>query len=440
MKVCGVIAEFNPLHNGHEYLLKQAREITNADYLLVVMSGDYVQRGEPAIVDKYCRTKMALRAGSVSDDLACSDSNSGIDANAGADLVLELPVPYATGSAQYFARAAIAALAHTGVVDTLCFGSESGELNILRDLASSIPQPSSASRLFKDDPSAKTSSGSTTHSGRFTTSDERLQPNDLLAVEYLRALSSLNLNTIAPHAVRRIGAGYHDTKPEGNCASASYLRSCLLTQTSAASSASPGMPATALTDSYHDLPDHLPARAITLLTAYAVDARFLSLPDFSPQLAYKLLSERDRGYTAYFDVFDDLSEKIQNHLEEYRDIPSFLSLLKSKDIAYSHLSRALLHILLDIRTEEVNFLCDRYDYCPWLRPIGFLRSASPLLRAIRANADRPFLSKLADSGRLLDEKALPLLEHDLSASELYAHNAKKKGGIPSEYRHPLILL
>ena len=115
MNVVGVITEYNPFHNGHKYQLDKIKELTHADYCVVVMSGDFVQRGSPALIDKYSRTKMALLNG--------------------ADLVLELPVYYATGSAEYFAAGAIALLDRLGIVNSICFGSECGDLALLKNAA-----------------------------------------------------------------------------------------------------------------------------------------------------------------------------------------------------------------------------------------------------------------------------------------------------------------
>jgi len=399
MKVCGVIAEFNPLHKGHEYLLQKARELTGADHVIVVMSGDFVQRGEPAIIGKYCRTEMALRAG--------------------ADLVLELPAAFATGSAQYFARGAVAALSHTGVVDSLCFGSECGDITELERISVSAQDATCNNGLPAND--------SDPHSGRFTKTADRLNPNDLLAVEYLRALSDRNADFIRPYTIQRKGAGHLSSEPQEDSASASYLRSTLLSD-----ARGDGIPA--------KLRKYVPESAFRTLSEYAETSRLLSFGDFSELIAYRLLSERESGYHGYFDVFEDLSEKIRNRLEEYTEIEDFLNLLKSKDIAYSHLSRALLHILLGIKTDDVRFLCDEYDHCPWLRPLGFCRSASGLLHSIRENADRPMISKMADAGSVLEERTSGLLRKDAAASELYAHISNKKSGIPSEYRHSLILI
>ena len=115
MKVCAIIAEYNPFHNGHEFQIKKAKEMTGADYIIVVMTGDFTQRGVPAVIDKYERTKMALKAG--------------------ADLVIELPLYYSSSSAEYFASGSVNLLNKLGVVDYLCFGSECGDINILNDIA-----------------------------------------------------------------------------------------------------------------------------------------------------------------------------------------------------------------------------------------------------------------------------------------------------------------
>ena len=120
MKTAGIIVEYNPFHNGHLYHLQRAREIAGADYIVAVMSGDFVQRGEPSLLDKYVRARMALLCG--------------------ADLVLELPVPFATGSAGDFAAGAVSLLDKLGVVDALCFGSECGRMEPLLSLARLLPQ------------------------------------------------------------------------------------------------------------------------------------------------------------------------------------------------------------------------------------------------------------------------------------------------------------
>ena len=394
MKTIGIIMECNPFHKGHEYILTAAKEQFGADHIIVILSGDHVQRGEPAIMDKYARTDCILHAG--------------------ADLVLELPVPYATGSAQYFARGAVSALLHTGVTDCMLFGSESGDVNILKNHIPNIPAEQEDDAL-------------SVPAGRFTAFSDRILPNDLLATEYLKALQYFG-SGIAPLSVSRIGAAYHDLIPVDGYASAGALRTVLY-----------GCPEDASLPSA--VTEHIPDYGALVLEQYRQTHRFLSLSDYSDLIAYALLSGKIQGYTEYFDIFDDLSCKITANLEAYTDAAAFVQHLKSKDIAFSHLSRALLHILLQIRTEDVCLASDKYAYCPYLRPLGLRKdSAKDLMHAIKANADRPLLSKLADARTLLDSEAYRLLQKDMFASELYARKAEKNGSIVSEYRRSLILL
>ena len=396
MKTIGIIAEFNPFHNGHEHIMKAAREVYGADHIIVVMSGDYVQRGEPAIIDKYARAKAALYAG--------------------ADLVLELPAAFATGSAQYFARGAVSALINCACVDALLFGSECGDIDALKRLAS-----------------GKEASGNTTsdnntpdriHDGHFTPQDLRLSPNDLLAVEYLKALDHFGSDMI-PLTISRIGTSHNDTTASDTYASASALRQ---------------MFSTGDADSAGDtLSSFIPEYACDILSGYISSRQLLTVDAYSDALFTVLLQNRPAGYAGFFDVFDDLSDKIISKLEGFSSFTAFINSLKSKDISYSHLSRALLHILLGIKKSDVDLLSQYYDYCPWLRILGLKKDAG-ILSLIKRSAKRPLLSKLADSDKLLDSNLLSVLATDISASELYSYHSKKKSGFVSEYRRGIVIL
>ncbi|MGN0346743.1 MAG: nucleotidyltransferase family protein [Lachnospiraceae bacterium] len=386
MKVCGIIAEFNPFHNGHAYLLQQARQLTDADYIIAIMSGDYIQRGEPAFLDKFVRTRIALQSG--------------------CDLVLELPLLSATGSAEYFARGSVAILHQLGVVDYLVFGSESGN-------------PASAD------------------------SSNLLPPNDILGMEYQKALAHFH-STMKAIPVLRIGTGYHDkTNVSGSICSASYLRAQYHKNNS--DSTSQPISATAKkkgceTASFlQNNASFMPQTAVHCLQDYFAQANPIFYDDFSSLLYYQLLNREATGFSEYFDVYPDLSDKIKAGLEHFEDISSFRKILKSKDISYAHISRSLLHILLQITKEEEAITRD-YDYCPYLRPLGFRRDATALLGRIRQNSSMPLLSKLADSGNILSSRQQQLLEHSLRASHLYQKMAQKKNAvIQNEFRRPLII-
>ena len=367
MKIVGIIAEFNPFHNGHAYCIKKAKEITGADYVIVVMSGDYVQRGEPAIMNKYIRTKTALLNG--------------------VDLVFELPTALSCGSAQYFARGSVSLLHHLGCVDNIVFGSESGNLEFLS-------------------------------TGNPTT------PNDILGSEYLKALQLFHSN-ITPVILPRIGTDYHDLEHEkatdyGKICSATYLRKKLFLS--------------------YDIAGLVPETSCNDYMTYAENNRYLDFDSLSDLLFYKLNELQGKGYADFFDVYEDLSCKIALNLEKYVSATEFRMMLKSKDIAFSHLSRALLHIVLNITKEDITIL-QEMNYCPFLRILGFRKDSIKLLSLMKENCSRPLISKLADAPSHLSTEALSVLKKDISASHLYNRLAQKNAAcIQNEYRRQIIII
>ncbi|MGN0326636.1 MAG: nucleotidyltransferase family protein [Lachnospiraceae bacterium] len=388
MTVCGIIAEFNPLHNGHAHLLEQARILTGADYLVVVMSGDFMQRGEPACMDKYCRTKLAIAAG--------------------ADAVFELPSCIATGSAQYFARGAIAALDSLGIVDYLCFGSESGNLEELKQKADS-------SVFFPDDKLLNTHS-------RISGNRTSLElSNNILAMEYLKALQYFN-SKIIPVTIRR-ETGYYE-----QC-SAFGLRNRMKQDTSGTfSSVLSGM---------------VPEYTLPFIDEYYETHRFMDFDDLSDILFYRLLESDKEDLVQYFDIYPDLAAKICNGFHTIRPAlaSAFREQLKSREIAFSHISRALLHIVLSLKTSDIELL-RAYNYCAYLRLLGFCESSRPLMQEIKKKATKQIVTKLADAGNVLSEEQLYLFNKDLFASDLYEQLSaknKKTAKIPGEYRQPVII-
>lgn len=227
MNVTGIIAEYNPFHNGHLYQLEKARNDTNADYLIVVMSGDFVQRGAPALIDKYTRAKMALENG--------------------ADLVLELPVLWSTASAEYFAGAGIALLDRIGVTSAVCFGCETPDQAALLSLARFLAEEPSAYRSALNDalkkgmsyPAARAFAVQTSLSAPLSGDPSILasvtpelaetilaSPNNILGLEYCKALFRRN-SQIRPVPIARIGSGYHANNLDTSFASATGIRSYL---------------------------------------------------------------------------------------------------------------------------------------------------------------------------------------------------------------------
>lgn len=409
MRVNGIIAEYNPFHNGHKYHLETSRKLTGADYTIIVMSGNFVQRGAPALLSKYDRAEMALQNG--------------------ADLVLELPAFYACGSAEYFALGAVSLLDKLGVVDTLCFGSECGDIDAL----------SKAGLFLADEPedyrlrlNALLEQGHSFPTARSLALESELaavcqSPNNILGIEYIKALIRRD-SPIRPVTIERQGSGYHhdELEPantEYSFASAHAIRKALSTG---------GVP--------DILANAMPEGALRILTEAYSQQRYVTTGDFSSLLIYKLFREAHEGYSKYLDVSVDLSDKILKSLHQFKDFDSFCELLKSRNLTYSRISRCLMHILLDITSEEM----DSYkalDHTPYARILGFRKESAPLLAAIKEHSSIPLISKLADAHRILSHAALGMLNRDVQISHIYnAIGAAKSGSsIQNEYSTPIVI-
>ena len=412
MKICGIIAEYNPFHNGHQYHLKKSIEQSEADYSVVVMSGNFVQRGTPAIMDKHTRTEAALRCG--------------------ADLVLELPVCYATGSAEYFAAGAVSLLDKLGAVTHLCFGSECGDIEHLKQIAQIYTnEPACFQEILRQ----KLKTGISFPVARAAALIEACpelckslpilsSPNNILGIEYMKALFRRN-STITPLTITRNGAGYHDRELTLSFSSATAIRQAFEN----------GIPSTQLNG-------QLPSKASEIYEQYFQISHPIFTNDLSDILHYKLLMEKHTGYTSYMDVSEELSDRIQNNLYRFTTFTDFCALLKTKDLAYSRISRCLMHILLDIKKSDVSIYVNELDYTPYARILGFRREATPMLSEISKKTQIPMISKLADAGKSLEGSALEMLQKDILCSDVYSSLRCRKNeiGMKNEYSTPIVIV
>ncbi len=412
MKVNGIIAEYNPFHKGHKFHIETAKAQTGADFTVVVMSGNFVQRGEPALMDKYTRAKMALLSG--------------------ADLVLELPALFATASAEYFALGGVSLLDKLGVVDYLSFGSECGDIAGLRSIATLLHKnkevideqikeflkqghtyPKARALAIKNVISTGISSD------MLDTFENVLHsPNNILGIEYCKALLSLNSN-ITPTTIKREGAGYHDTKLDETFGSALSIRNAL-----------------ANGDELSILKSQIPEEFYALFEQMVLDNCTVDANDFSQALYYKLINECESGFEQYLDVTKEISDRIKNELCHYTNFTDFCQLLKTKDITYTRISRCLVHILLNITKMQMEQAIEQ-GIVSYARILGFRKEAAPLLTAIKQNGVVPLLSKLADAKEFLDEATLQALEHDIFCGKIYRGAAH---WYPNEYSTPMIIL
>lgn len=414
MHISAIIAEYNPLHAGHQYHIEQTRLLTGADYIITVLSGDFVQRGLPAVLSKHERAEMALKAGS--------------------DLVLELPVPYALSSAEGFGFGGVSLLHALGCVDTLSFGTESGTLDAILPLADILCSETdsyknyyrSALKQGFSHPAARMEALSRSHPG-LDLSPLDGHSNNLLALEYCKAIKILKSN-ILPVTLERKGQHYLDTEAPadtGIFASASAIRDSLCH----------------LQNNYTDcnlLNTQIPEHSARIIKNACMANKLLFPEDFSPLLYYRLLTLSVRELSTFWEVTDDFANKICNKLKEYQSFSQFANLLWTKDLTYARVCRCLMHILLDLKEDTWNV----HRPVPYARVLGFCKKSSDLLSAIKKNSSIPLITKVADAEKLLSKDVYQLFETDLKAAHIYDSVLQHKSGlkIVHEARKPIIIL
>ncbi len=434
MNVTGIIAEYNSFHNGHAFHIEETRKNMQADYCIAVISGDFVQRGAPALLNKYDRAKMALENG--------------------IDLVIELPVIAATSSAENFAQGGVCLLDALGVVSNISFGAEANtasDIDLLGKLADFFAFEPPAFQEHLDQalksgysfPTARARAALTClqqiHSDSMDANTlaqfEQLlaSPNNILAIEYMKAIRRHNCK-LTPSVVTRTGAGYHDTDTDTKFASASALRKFIL-QNNSDQEITSEMLNQMLTRTVPDSVREL------LLTAYENHA-FLQEDDFSDLLYYELQRQLLHPTASDFDATrSDLAQRIENKLESFTCWSEFVSDLKTKNQTYTAISRYLLHALLGIDGELLT-AAKTYHYAPYARILGFRKDASPLLKELQAHSQIPLLRKIAKERLELAPDQQKLLDLDVYAANLYNRILFLKSGIQrkNEYREPLIIL
>ncbi len=406
MKTVGLITEYNPFHKGHEYHIHEAKRRTGADLAVVIMSGNYVQRGIPAFLDKYSRTEIALKHG--------------------ADLVIELPLIFAVGSAEIFAQGAVSLLDRIGITDFLCFGAEETDTEKLLKTAQILAfEPPEFQHALKEYlkkglsfPAARAKALCVLgYFDKDFTEDSICQPNNILAVEYLKTLIRRNSSMI-PYSIPRIHSGYHDSSFENRFFSASALRSVKNTDTL--------LSALKEIDLIYEKQFHISCPVQT--------------QDFDTILGQRLLSACASSLAIFSDISHDIENAIRKNLSCYTGFHDFAMLLKNKSLTYTRICRCLLHIMLDIHTDTVqNALMQNLP--EYIRILGFTQKGSELLSHIRS--DVVLLTRTAGYQKVLTNPAdRKIFELNLHADELYrmAVMSKFKQNFPNEFTQKLIVL
>ena len=400
MAVAGIVAEYNVFHRGHAWQLREIRRRLGADTAVVVcMSGNFVQRGDFAILSKHARAEMALRGG--------------------ADLVLELPTPWSTAAAEWFAGGGVAVLAATGVVTHLVFGCECGDLEPLARVAACLDCGSyhTAVRCFLRQGvtfAAARQAALALPELAGTAAACLAQPNNALAVEYLRSLAALD-STIVPMALPRVGA-QHDSQEPGEYPSASAIRVRLLS----GGLWRDGVPETSAAVAVREI-----AAGRGPVSAASCERAVLS----------RLRAMPEEAFAAYDGGGEGLYRRFYRAVHSAATVEGVLLAAKTKRYPLSRLRRMLLHSYLNVRTPEKGQLP------PYLRILGANGTGRALLKSMREAAALPVLTKPGHVRRL-DTASQRLFAQESRWTDLYtlAYPALEQALPGSEYTTNPVML
>ena len=376
MNIAGITAEYNPFHTGHAYQISALKAQLGPDTSVVaVMSGSWVQQGRPAVTDKWTRARMAL--------------------NGGADLILELPTVWAAASAESFARGAVELLCRCGVIDTLCFGSETGELAPLLAAAECLDSPDYPEQL------RKALEGGASFAAARQAAVEALigpagaalaSPNNNLGVEYLRALRSLHSN-IKPVTIRREGAAHNSLDRTGEgFRSATQLRQHLAR------------------GEWEAVRPYVPAGNLDILqSAPRADPR---LGERAVLACLRKMTAEDWAKLPDAGAGEGLPQRLERAGRQCRSLDDFFTLAKTRRYAMARLRRMALWAFLGLTAADVP------AEPPYLRVLGFNARGREVLKQMKTTAQLPILTKPAHA-RELDGPGRRLFELEAQCTDLY---------------------
>ncbi len=383
MNVTGIVVEYNPLHNGHIYHINKTKALTGCDFLVAVMSGNFVQRGEPALINKWARTEMALKSG--------------------IDLVLELPLIYSISSAEGFAFGAVSTLNSLGFVNNICFGSEAEDINQLKYIAQILAsEPYEYKAILRkclgegiSYPLARQRAliEYCKITNLIIPNDKELalllsSSNNILGIEYLKAIYRLSSN-INPLSIRRIHNQYNQSSLTGAISSATSIRKNIDS-----------------TDIIETLPDYV---YTILQREKSLGKCPLSLSDFSDLILYKLRTSNPTQIKNLLDVGEGLENKIVKGAEYCNNIDELISYIKNKRFTSTRIQRILLYALFNVTKDVKEEIKSPVKY---IRVLGFNEKGKMLLREAKEASSAPIITNPS-------QKDLRLLEYDIKSTDVY---------------------
>ena len=377
MKITGIVAEYNPFHSGHEYQLKMAKKLSGCDCVAVVMSGNYVQRGEPAIIDKFKRAEAAIYGG--------------------ADIVIELPMPFSSQNAEMFALAAIKELNKLHV-DSISFGCENDNVEILQKIAElqlSLRFNNNVKAEIKKGISYPSAMSNALKAVLGNETEAVYTPNNVLAIEYIKSAMKLNLN-LEYYPVKRLGMNHNDTEISGQFHSASAIRKFIMDGSNTNLK---------VTDKSIEVVEKF----------YMEHKKYNTLNNYLDYLYYKIINTEDLHNI--YEIKEGLNNKIASQVYKHENIDDLIMSLKSKRYTYSKLRRSLLNILLDIKTVDINkILSTNFDY---IKVLSFNNTGRKVIKYAKTNGAK-VINRYSDYKKYnLNTRELPIFNITNKSSNIY---------------------
>jgi len=374
VKACGLIVEYNPFHYGHVHHIQAAKEKSGANIIIAVMSGSFLQRGEPAIIDKFHRTRAAL--------------------NSGVDIVLELPYPFALQSSELFAKGAVDTLAQIGV-DSICFGSEMGKANPFIQAAYKLQ---TTKETFDDVIRTYLDQGYSFPQASNKAYDEigihhldMTKPNNILGLSYTKTMMQDDYSHIEPLTIPRIHNEYHQEKIQHSIASATSIRKELHTN---------GLTEKALST--------LPKQSVDQLQHYKKTANIWHQWElYFPFLHYKVMTMEKQQLASIFSVDEGLENRIKQTASTATSFADWLEKIKTKRYTQTRLQRMFVHILTNTSKEEM-YQQIHTDSVPYLRLLGMSKQGRAYINKYKKHISIPIITNLKKDQiheMMLDERA-----------------------------------
>ncbi|MEZ0535849.1 nucleotidyltransferase [Caldicellulosiruptoraceae bacterium PP1] len=377
MKVLGIVVEYNPFHNGHLYHLEKAKELVNPDVIIAVMSSNFIQRGEPSIVNKWARTKMALENG--------------------IDIVFELPFQFSCNSAEIFAYGAINILNRIGVTD-IVFGSEIGNINRIENVAGILAfeeiKFKNSLRSFLEQGYSFPKARELALKDIYNINIEFLS-NNILGIEYIKWILRLN-SKIKYYTIQRIGNRYNDTDLSSTISSATSIRKYIYLN---------GL------DDY--LKNFIPQKSFEILQEEFINGRGpIKFDNCYSFLLYRYILADRNIFIDNIDVKEGLENRFAKYINRSNNVDMLIKNVKSKRYTYTRLSRIIIHSLIDTKIDNQHILTQQ----PYLRVLGFTQTGRNYLNIIKKDLD--IITKI--DNKVLKSIYKEQIELELKASRIYS--------------------